>query len=59
LGGIQPYTGTGSFPKQAGTYSFTVTDANGCTSVTSITLSDPTPIPNQSFNSPLPIRNGN
>jgi hypothetical protein len=59
LGGIQPYTGTGSFPKQAGAYSFTVTDANGCTSVTSITLSDPTPIPNQSFNSPLPIRNGN
>jgi hypothetical protein len=59
VGGIQPYAGTGSFTRQAGTYSFTVTDANGCPSVTTITVNQPTPIPNQSFNSPLPIRNGN
>jgi hypothetical protein len=59
MGGTQPYTGTGSFSRQAGAYSFTVADANGCTNVTTITVNEPTPIPNQSFVSPLPIRNGN
>ncbi|MFM8950466.1 MAG: beta strand repeat-containing protein, partial [Bacteroidota bacterium] len=41
-GGTAPYTGTGSFTVTAGTYSYTVTDANGCTSVTSITVGQPT-----------------
>src|SRR5207245_1260232 len=30
-GGNAPYTGTGTFTRSAGTYSFTVTDANSCT----------------------------
>ncbi len=34
-GGTAPYTGTGSFTVNAGAYSYTVTDANGCTATTS------------------------
>ncbi len=41
-GGTPPYTGTGTFPLGPGSYTFTVTDANGCTSHSSvITLTDP------------------
>ena len=41
-GGTAPYSGTGTFTVSAGAYSYTVTDANGCTSTTSITVSEPT-----------------
>jgi hypothetical protein len=41
-GGTGPYTGTGSFSVSAGTYSYIVTDANGCSASTSITISQPT-----------------
>jgi len=41
-GGTAPYTGEGSFTVTAGTYSYTVTDANGCTTTTSITVTEPT-----------------
>ena len=37
-GGTAPYTGTGNFTRGAGTHHFTVTDANGCTTTTSITI---------------------
>ncbi|MCX6258398.1 MAG: hypothetical protein NTW49_10955 [Bacteroidia bacterium] len=40
-GGTTPYNGTGNFSKTAGTYSFTVTDANGCMATTSITITEP------------------
>lgn len=40
-GGTAPYSGDGNFTVQAGTYSYTVTDANGCTSSTGITISEP------------------
>jgi len=41
-GGTPPYSGTGTFPYGAGTYTFTVTDANGCSAVSSaITIIDP------------------
>ena len=40
-GGTAPYTGTGAFNRTAGTYSFTVTDANSCTATTSVTIGDP------------------
>ncbi|MFM9050829.1 MAG: T9SS type A sorting domain-containing protein, partial [Bacteroidota bacterium] len=43
-GGTSPYNGTGSFTRSAGTYSFTVTDANGCTGTSSITITQPTAI---------------
>ncbi len=41
-GGTAPYTGTGTFTVSAGTYSYTVTDANGCTSTTEIVVTEPT-----------------
>ncbi|MDX9760229.1 MAG: hypothetical protein RBU27_13800, partial [Bacteroidota bacterium] len=40
-GGTTPYQGTGTFTLGAGTHSFTVTDANGCTDIASITLTEP------------------
>ena len=40
-GGTAPYSGTGSFSVGVGTYSYTVTDAKGCTSVASITVTAP------------------
>ena len=40
-GGTGSYTGTGSFTHSAGAYSYTVTDANGCTSVASGTIAEP------------------
>lgn len=41
-GGVSPYTGTGNFTVGAGTYSYTITDANGCTSTQSVTLASGT-----------------
>jgi hypothetical protein len=41
-GGTAPYTGTGTFTRSAGAYTFTVTDANGCTATTTGTISQPT-----------------
>jgi hypothetical protein len=40
-GGTAPYTGTGTFSRSAGTYSFTVTDANSCTSTTTGSITQP------------------
>ncbi len=40
-GGTGLITGTGSFTVSAGDYSYTVTDANGCTATTSGTISQP------------------
>src|SRR5204862_80680 len=41
LGGTAPYSGTGLFTVTAGTYNYTVTDDNGCTAVTSVTVNEP------------------
>lgn len=41
-GGTAPYSGTGNFTKGAGSYTFTVTDKNGCTASTSVSLTQPT-----------------
>lgn len=43
-GGVSPYTGTGTFTVNAGTYSYTVRDANGATTTTSVTVSQPSAI---------------
>jgi hypothetical protein len=43
-GGTAPYSGTGSFSASAGTTSFTVIDANGCASATSVTLTQPSAV---------------
>ena len=41
-GGVAPYTGIGNLPVVAGNQSFTITDANGCTSLSSILITQPT-----------------
>ena len=43
-GGTAPYTGIGSFSLSAGPQTFTVTDANGCTTTTVTTITEPTPL---------------
>lgn len=43
-GGTSPYNGTGTFTVNAGTYNYTVADANGCTTSTTATVSEPTAI---------------
>ncbi|HPI54590.1 MAG TPA: DNRLRE domain-containing protein, partial [Chitinophagaceae bacterium] len=43
-GGVPGYTGTGVFTTGAGPFSYTVTDANGCTSTVSGVLYEPAPI---------------
>ncbi|MCX6257829.1 MAG: T9SS type A sorting domain-containing protein [Bacteroidia bacterium] len=43
-GGTGLISGTGTFNRTAGTWSFTVTDANGCTATTSVTIAQPTPV---------------
>ncbi|MFM9052705.1 MAG: PKD domain-containing protein [Bacteroidota bacterium] len=40
-GGTAPYTGTGAFTVSAGSYNYTVSDSRGCTSVTSISVTQP------------------
>src|SRR5439155_1105765 len=40
-GGTGPYTGTGTFSHSAGTYSYTVTDANSCTATTTGDITQP------------------
>ena len=40
-GGTAPYTGTGTFTVGAGSYNYTVTDANGCSSVASVNITQP------------------
>jgi hypothetical protein len=40
-GGTAPYAGTGTFNVPAGTYTYTVTDAGGCISTTSVFLTQP------------------
>ncbi len=42
-GGTAPYTGTGTFTRGPGAFSYTVTDARGCTSTVSGTIAAPTP----------------
>ena len=41
-GGTAPYTGIGSLSQIAGTQTYTVSDANGCSSTTTVTITEPT-----------------
>jgi len=43
-GGTSPYSGTGVFSQSAGSFSYTVTDANGCTSSVTVVLTQPEPV---------------
>ena len=48
-GGTTPYSGDGSFTVSAGPYSYTVTDANGCTAVASGNITQPAVLALSSF----------
>ena len=54
-GGTAPYSGTGTFTVSAGAYSYTVTDANGCTSTTSGTITQPSVVPTPTITAGGPI----
>jgi hypothetical protein len=41
-GGTSPYSGEGTFSEVAGTYAYTVSDANGCSATASATVAEPT-----------------
>jgi len=43
-GGTLPYSGTGNFSVTAGSYTYPVTDGNGCSASTTITITEPTVI---------------
>ncbi len=43
-GGTAPYSGTGTFTVSAGTFTYNVTDANGCLGTKTITITEPTAI---------------
>src|SRR5206468_12625864 len=58
-GGTAPYSGTGSFSIPAGTYSYTVTDHNGCLSTTTGTITDPTPLAADPTNTAILCHGGN
>src|SRR5205807_243055 len=52
-GGTAPYTGTGSANHAAGTYSYTVTDANSCTATTTGTITEPSAVEARSDERPV------
>ena len=57
-GGTAPYTGTGTFSHAAGTYSYTVTDANGCTATTTGTITQPSAVMASSSNTAILCNGG-
>ena len=57
-GGTPPYSGTGTFSHAAGTYSYTVTDANGCTATTTGNISQPTQLSASETHNPISCYGG-
>lgn len=56
-GGTAPYTGTGNFIVTAGKYTYTVTDANGCTATTTFKTVQTGIKPLQTAGKPLALNN--
>src|SRR5206468_3507412 len=52
------YTGTGTFSHSAGTYSYTVTDHNGCTATTSGEITEPSTVVASSSNTAILCHGG-
>jgi len=52
-GGVSPYSGTGPFAVTAGTYSYVVTDGNGCTAADDVTVTEPDVL--QAISSGVPV----
>ena len=57
-GGTPGYTGTGDFQHAAGTYSYTVTDSNGCTATTTGEITQPTAVTASSSNTAIQCHGG-
>lgn len=57
-GGSEPYTGTGTFQVLAGTYAYTVTDDNGCTSIANATITQPDAIVAEVSSATIPCPGG-
>ena len=53
------YQGTGTFSDPAGTYSYTVTDANSCTGTTTGNITQPTALIPSSSNTAILCNGGN
>src|SRR5204862_40435 len=58
-GGTPPYTGAGDHTVSAGTYSFTVTDANSCSATTSGTITEPSAVTAGSSHTAILCNGGN
>jgi hypothetical protein len=58
-GGTAPYTGTGTFSASAGAYSYTVTDANGCTNTVTGSIAQPSIIAVSAAFAPITVFGGN
>ena len=57
-GGTAPYQGTGTVSHGAGTYSYTVTDHNGCTATTTGTMTQPSALSASSSNTAILCNGG-
>ncbi len=57
-GGTSPYNGTGIFYVNAGTYNYTVIDANGVSATTSITITEPPKINLNAFSGVISVYGG-
>jgi hypothetical protein len=57
-GGTPPYQGTGMASRSAGTYSYTVTDANSCTATTTGNITQPSALTPSSSNTPILCNGG-
>src|SRR5207237_4191479 len=58
-GGTPPYTGAGDHVVSAGSYSFTVTDANSCTATTTGTITEPSAVEASSSHRAILCNGGN
>src|SRR5207253_7679003 len=57
-GGTPPYQGTGTVSRSAGTYSYTVTDANSCTATTTGNIAQPSALSASSSNTAILCNGG-
>src|SRR5204863_217801 len=57
-GGTSPYAGSGTFSRGAGTYSYTVTDGNGCTATTTGDITQPSAVTASSSYDPILCNGG-
>jgi hypothetical protein len=59
FGGTGTISGTGLFNLNAGTYTYTITDANGCNAASTFTIPEPTALVTSSSATPIACNGGN